>query len=560
MLSSVQLQPLIDLIFRFSNGSPSVTPWQVGGVAAGTVVLVPVFKLARFLLQRYRSPLKDLRGPETVDSWFWGHLATVLANPSDTFEGWIEKYGPTIQHRGFFQNHRLLTIDPRAIAYIVNHSYDFPKPTRFREDFARVIGHGVFAAEGEAHRRQRRMMNPCFGSTQIRGLMPIFYDKAYLLRSVWNDAIETKGPVIDVLVGMARTTLDIIGTAGFSYEFDSLLVGETNELIQSFMDVFAPANSPTALDFLQRYLPLLKLIPTQRGKAIKNSQEVVGRICAKILEDKKAAVLTEQGGIDKEKLAGRDILSILVRANLDIDVKESERMTDQEVMDQIKTILFAGHETSSTSLTWLLYEISKPENIRIQHKLKDELLAVDNERPSMDELNSLPYLDAVIRETLRLDAVVEYVTRAAEKDDVIPVAEPFVDRYGVLRNEIRIAKGEVIAIPILTLNRHPKIWGEDGAEFKPERWLTPDKRINELPSVFSGLMTFSGGPRGCIGYRLVLMEMKVLIFVLLRHFAFDFSDPTLVFEKKAGLVSRPALRQPDGTYKNTLLLRLSPLS
>ncbi|KAG8908284.1 hypothetical protein FRB99_007817 [Tulasnella sp. 403] len=483
-----RVKPLMDFLadLPFASQVASLTPWQAGGVVAGAVALIPVFKLARFFIWWYRSPLKDLRGPETVDSWLWGHMAKIQANPGGVvFEEWIEKYGLTIQFRAFLQTRRLLTIDPRAVAYIVNHSVEFPRPYHFREGLARIVGRGLFSVEGEDHRRQRRIMNPCFGPAQIRDLMPIFYEKAYRvcirpndcqdyadlspawqLKSVWVDVVEEKGPVVDILVGMTRATLDIIGSAGFSYEFDSLLVGEKNELIRSFVDILAPASRPLAIDFLQGMFPPLRLIPTNRGNAIKKGRAVISRICTRIFEDKKAAALAQQGGIDKEELVGRDILSILVRANLAVDTKESDRMSDQEVIDQIGSMILAGHETSSTSLTWMLHALSKPENIRIQDKLRAELLAVDNERPSMDELNALPYLDAVIRETLRLDAVVESTARVAEKDNVIPVSEPFVDCHGVLRDEIRIAKGEIVIIPILTLNRHPTIWGEDGGEFK----------------------------------------------------------------------------------------------
>ena len=83
---------------------------------------------------------------------------------------------------------------------------------------------------------------------------------------------------------------------------------------------------------------------------------------------------------------------------------------------------------------WCLFALTQaPE---VQRKLREELLSVDTDKPDMDQLNALPYLDAVVRETLRVHAPVPIITRVAMKDDVIPVAEPFVDRYGKLQNHI----------------------------------------------------------------------------------------------------------------------------
>ena len=84
---------------------------------------------------------------------------------------------------------------------------------------------------------------------------------------------------------------------------------------------------------------------------------------------------------------------------------------------------------------WCLFALTQaPE---VQRKLREELLSVDTDKPNMDQLNSLPYLDAVVRETLRVHTPVPSTLRVAKKDDVIPVSEPFVDRYGVVQDDIK---------------------------------------------------------------------------------------------------------------------------
>lgn len=100
-------------------------------------------------------------------------------------------------------------------------------------------------------------------------------------------------------------------------------------------------------------------------------------------------------------------------------------------------MLIAGHETTATSVTWLLYDLSLPKYQQIQAKLREELLTLTSECPTMDELNNVPYLDAVVRENLRYRSVVDSTARCASKDDIIPVSTPYKNRKGVQRMEFR---------------------------------------------------------------------------------------------------------------------------
>jgi hypothetical protein len=98
-------------------------------------------------------------------------------------------------------------------------------------------------------------------------------------------------------------------------------------------------------------------------------------------------------------------------------------------------LLIAGHETTSSSTSWALFALMKyPE---VQRKLREELLAVPTDTPTMGELHALPYLDIIVRETLRLFAPVTHVQRMAVEDDVIPVSQPYTDKNGVLQTKIR---------------------------------------------------------------------------------------------------------------------------
>jgi cytochrome P450 len=128
---------------------------------------------------------------------------------------------------------------------------------------------------------------------------------------------------------------------------------------------------------------------------------------------------------------------------------------------EVPTFLVAGHETTSTLVTWALFALALAPTA--QTKLRTELRAHPLDARVMD---GLPYLDAVVREVLRLHAPVSSTHRIATEDDVIPLAEPMRDRRGRLISEIRVAKGDFISIPIRILNRSVEIWGEDADEFR----------------------------------------------------------------------------------------------
>ncbi|KAF9235961.1 cytochrome P450 [Melanogaster broomeanus] len=230
-----------------------------------------------------------------------------------------------------------------------------------------------------------------------------------------------------------------------------------------------------------------------------------------------------------------------------------KQLTDYST--EVPTFLVAGHETTSTATTWALYAMALAPDI--QTKLREELISVDTETPSMEDLMALPYLDAVVRETLRLYTPFPNIVRVAMKDDVIPLEQPFTDKSGVLHHGIRIRKGDLVLIPILAMNTSEELWGDDAHEFKPERWDNIPEAISRIPGLWSHLLTFFGGPRSCIGYRFALVQMKVVLFTLVRAFEFELAVPASEIGKHSLVMLRPFLRG-DPTKKPQLPLLFKP--
>jgi len=441
----------------------------------------------------------------------------------------------------------------------------YQKPELVRYALGRLLGDGLLVAEGDKHRQQRRIMNPAFGAAQIRELTGIFIDKAVELRDALEaEIMRQKGPVgpiayIDILPWLSKMTLDVIGLAGFNYQFNALSEDsdkETNELHRAFATAFRPETRMPLIPIIRGMVPALRFLPADRDAEIAGAKQTMTRIGHELLEDSRASVMSEKSSsFAKDSWKGRDLLSLLVRANMATDLPSSQRMCDDDVVAQVPTFLVAGHETTSVATTWALFALTKRPDV--QERLRVELLNVSTENPTMDQLNALPYLDAVVRETMRLHPPVPSTLRVANQDDVIPLEKPVTDEKGNIHEYIRVKKGQTIFIPILTVHRAVNIWGEDAAEFKPERWESIPQAAHSIPGVWGNLLTFLGGPRACIGYKFSVVEMKALLFTLIRAFEFQLAVPAANIKGKTSVVQRPIVTSdPSGKNQLPLLIKV----
>ncbi|KAI0688728.1 cytochrome P450 [Cerioporus squamosus] len=508
----------------------------------GTVLVVLVRALRSFL-PVYLSTIGRLPGPPN-ESLLFGNIKSLGAEAVDRTQEWIAQYGRTFRFYGPFGTPRLFTTDLRAINHVLVHSMDYYKPEESRTGLARLLGDGVLVTEGVKHKQQRHVMNPAFGPAQIRELTEIFLEKAQDLCEYWNAQISAQGGSArtNVMEGLSKMTLDVIGLAGFSYEFDALNPEKPpNELNRAFGVIFKKPPKMNLLGILGAFFPTLEALFDARAKSVEEAKKTMQRIGMEILQEKKATILREKssGGIAKKDVQGRDLLTLLIKANMATDIPDSQRLTDEEVIAQVPTFLVAGHETTSTATTWCLHALT--QNPSIQDKLREELLSVPTDMPSMEDLNALPYLDCVVRETLRLHAPVTVTSRVAQKDDVLPLSEPIRDRDGNTLHEIPLVKGNRVQVPILALHRLKALWGEDAGEFRPERWESPPEATANMPGVWGHLLTFLGGPHACIGYRFSLIEMKALVFTLVRNFEFELAVPKEDVKVSGMFLQRPCL-------------------
>ncbi|KAH9005440.1 cytochrome P450 [Lactarius hatsudake] len=535
-------------------------------------------------VRAYRSPLQHVPGPKEAH-WLKGNFVDVQEpNSSRLQEEWVRTYGHVARYHARFGALRLLTVDPVAIAYILQNGEIFQKLDFLR--FSLGDGEGLLTVEGDQHRKQRKVMNPAFASAQVRKFTSLFLEKSLELRDVWADLISKSNRKdgklgLDTFTWLNKVTLDIIGLAGdpflsslhlkdvlitysvpqtgFDYAFNSLYSPDEkqNELYESIRSMITI--KVEFMFLLQLFFPLFRPIPTARSRALNRSLEVIRRIGSQLIQDKKAAVLAElssdaSGVVEKRDVQGHDLLSLLIKSNIASDIPESKRMSDEEILSQLPTFLIAGHETSSTAIACALFALSY--HPVVQTTLRAELRTFPTDMPTMDQLNALPYLEGVVREVLRLNAPVSATQRIAMHDVEIPLRKPFKDNRGLVQSSIRLSKGDTVTIPIRLLNRSTEIWGEDANEFRPERWESVPEAAHALPSVYGHLLTFIAGTHACIGYRFSVVEIKAILFTLVRAFEFELALPAEDIVRRTSIVGRPVVASnPAAGPQLPLLIR-----
>ncbi|KAI9443952.1 cytochrome P450 [Lactarius indigo] len=537
-------------------------------------------------VRAYRSPLQNVPGPKE-EHWLRGNFVDVQEPDSSRLqEEWVNTYGHVVKYHARFGTLRLLTVDPVAIAYILQNSEVFQKSDFLSFTLGSATGRGLLFVEGPQHRKQRKVMNPAFGPAQVRKFTSLFLEKSLELRDIWTDLISKStrkdGKLgFDAFVWLNKVTLDIIGLAGntrssthlqdvliaysasqtgFNYTFNSLNSPDENqnELYESIRSILT-IKAGVSMFVFQLFFPLFRPIPTARSRVLNRSSEVIRRIGSQLIQDKKAAVLAElnvdgSGVVEKHDVQGHDLLSLLIKSNIASDMPESMRLSDEEILSQVPTFLIAGHETSSTAIAWTLFALSC--HPAVQTTLRTELRTCPTDMPAMDQLNALPYLDGVVREVLRLYAPVSATQRIAMHDAEIPLQKPFKDNRGIMQSSIRLSKGDSVNIPIRLMNRSTEVWGEDANEFRPERWETIPEAAHALPSVYSHLVTFIAGAHGCIGYRFSVVEIKALLFTLVRGFEFELALPAEDIVRRTSIVGRPVVASnPAAGPQLPLLIR-----
>ncbi|KAJ7177114.1 cytochrome P450, partial [Mycena filopes] len=494
-----------------------------------TVLFYILYHAGQVIYHNLSSSLRHLDGPASP-SLLVGNFKE-MAEDSSLTEQWRNKFGSIFLFKGLFSITELHASDVKAVAHIVSNGSRYQRAPAALVNIRRLFGKGLLAVEGSEHKLHRKIMNPAFGVSQVRALTEVFVEKSIQLRDIWAQQVGKEDSArIEVLSWLRRMTLDVIGQAGFNYQFHGLEPDhKPNELNSIFTDLLHSPQSTRIARFR-----LAQALPVPGWRVTANARQKLTAVGSQIVSESKANLSDADG--EKTLGGGRDLLSLIVKANVATNLPAGQRMGDAE----IPTSFLAGHETTSSAAAWALHALSHDQ--RVQIKLREELLTLSTDNPTMDDLNSLSYLESVVREVMRVHSPAVFAQRKAMEDDVLPLSKPYIDRQGNSHNTLPISKGQMIHVPILAVNTDKEIWGADAHEFNPERWENTPERATAIPGVWANLMTFFGGPHNCIGFRFSIMEYFRLKATLIGAFEFIPAIPgDEIRPMMSGILHRPSL-------------------
>lgn len=399
--------------------------------------------------------------------------------------GYIVKKNREEGHRivmNIFGKKIIILSHPNDVLHVLKSNHSSYTKGRTTKMLRKFLGNGLLTNDDSSWAKQHRLFRPIMGWKSVYDLAPKIEDvtKTFLK--------EIKESEIDSFVLINKLTWRIVLETLFSQKSSK----EWDAWLQDILLIMKIITKKT-----RTAVPIPFWVPTKDNRNLKRAIKRFNKFIFKMISERR----------NNEKK--NDLLQLM------IDAKDNEdKMTDLEIRDEVMTFLMAGHETITNTLSWCMIELAN--NKGYKKKIEDEL---SGREFSYEELNGLPWLSAVIDESMRLWPSVWIFMRQAHREDQI--------------DDLKIPVGANVAVSPFLSHRSKDFW-ERPDEFYPERFL-PEEKKKVIPGSY---YPYGLGPRGCIGVNFATIEAKIIISEIVKNFDWEILNKK-VQEFEAGITLRP---------------------
>ncbi|CAF0950840.1 unnamed protein product [Rotaria sp. Silwood1] len=428
----------------------------------------------------------------------------------------VQKYGH-VYLIGLGPSIYLSITEPNLIADVLGRSHvqDYTKPSNFSTDSELLIGkHNLLVSEGFEHKRARKMLNPAFHFAKLQSMVSIMvYQTAKAIDELL--ALSSHKQFVDLQTELSTITLTIIAASAFGKGFET--TANAKEIVCRAFTVVTKAMEYRMLHMIDR-IPIIAQLPFWHKRVLDKGCREVAELVDQIIADRRYGRSTSQ-------CSGPDILDLLLSAVDD----EGKPFSNQEVKEQALTFVFAGHETTGTLMTWVVYVLMT--NKEVWRACRDEVNRVlpNNTEPTYEHVSELVVCEAVLQETLRLYPPAPLFGRQCIREHIIG---------GSSDRQLRIPVGTIILMNTYVLHRRADFWSRP-LEFDYTRWMR-DSVTGHKPKLVHPFcyLPFAAGSRNCIGQNFALLEAKVILAMLVQRCDFEM-EPGQKITSEVRVTMRP---------------------
>ncbi|MEJ8855762.1 cytochrome P450 [Variovorax robiniae] len=404
-------------------------------------------------------------------------------------EQWCKEFGPFFKVK-VGRSHLLIVADHQAVAAMLRDRPDGFKRTTRLEQIGSEMGlkPGVFGANDDEWRRQRRMVMAGFDPAHVRGYFPSLQGVADRLVRRWQAAARA-GSAIDLQADLMRYTVDTIAGLAFGAEVNTL--ESDGDVIQQHLDKIFPA----LLKRMVSPLPTWRLFPTAADRQLARGMQAVNEAVDGFVAQARRRMEADP----TLRTHPRNLLEAMIAAA----DEPGSGISDLQVSGNVMTMLLAGEDTTANTIAWMIDLLWRhPEALA---RATEEVRRVLGEatRPSFEQVGQLDFVEACAHETMRLRPVAPILSVQAKKDVVV--------------GDIRVPRGTVV-VNLMRRDGVNEAHVQNAATFAPERWLSDAGPGAMAGSARRTSMPFGAGPRICPGRYLALLEIKMAMAVLLGRF------------------------------------------